>query len=303
MNRPVGTRWNFKLCALLALGGMHACSPNSGSGPPARLVGGTSDTVIINHRREVRIPVRVLDADGHTLPDSAVRYRWIGGDRFSISADGKVTCGHSADASVEASLGSVRTIMLVHCRPVKKIYIAGPVQFLLPDTAQELRMLVLDLDGKEIHLLKGTSDIGDTTVATLSGIRVIPKSPGATVGGVRFGNQSAGVGVHVYQRVSTLDALRHGMQFVGIPLRMPGGEVRSWHLPPGTWMLTMLPESDEATGLQMRIEGANCSVLQLTRRRYACLVKTDATVIVHHPSASGSAPELSGQLLVRQISN
>jgi hypothetical protein len=285
----------------IAFGFVSACGPSSG--PPARLIGGTADTVIINHTREVQIPVRVLDSAGHALVDSGVRFRWIGGEKLTVAGDGSVTCAHSLDALVEASLDRVSTTMLVRCRPVKKVYIAGPIQFLLPDTAQEMRIKVLDLDGNEVSLLKGTSDILDTTVATIDGMRVIPKSPGATVAGLRFGNQSAGVGVHVYEKVNTLDALRNGKQYVGIVLQMSGGEMQSWRLPGGTWMLTMLPEDDEQTGLRLRIENANCTSLQLTRRRYACLVKTEGKVIVHHPSTSYSAPPLLGKLLVRHINS
>ena len=294
---------NAGLSALIALGTLCACSDAPSTGPPARLIGGTTDTVIINHRREIRIPVRVLDVDGHALADSGVRYRWVSGEELPVSVVGMVTCAHSADLRVEASLGKLSTSMLVRCRPVEKIHISGPIQFLLPDAAQEMHLQVLDPDGNEITLLTGTSDIGDTTVATIDGFRIIPRSPGTTVAGVRFGNRSAGVGVHVYERVITLDVLRQGKDLVAIPLRMSGAEMRRWHLPPGTWMVTMLPEADEGSGLRLRIEGANCSPLQLTRRRYGCLVKTDATVIVYHPSTSNSAPELSGQLLVRRINS
>lgn len=285
----------------IAFGFGTACSPSSG--PPVRLVGGTADTVIINHTREVQIPVRVLDSVGRALLDTGVRFRWIGGDKLPVAGDGSLTCAHSIDALVEASLDRVRTTMLVRCRPVKTIQIAGPIQFLLPDSAQEMGIKVLDLDGNEVSLLKGTSDILDTTVATIAGIRVIPKSPGSTVAGVRFGNRSAGVGVHVYEKVTTLDALRDGKQYVGIVLQMSGGEMQTWRLPAGTWMLTMLPEADEQTGLRLRIENANCTPLQLTRRRYACLVKTEGKVIVHHPSTSYSAPPLLGKLLVRHINS
>lgn len=301
VKKPCRAYEHMRLPVLIAFGVAFACAPSNG--PPARLIGGTADTVIINNSREVRIPVRVLDSAGHALPDSGVRYRWKGGEKVTVSGNGKVTCAHSLDASVDASLGSVSTTMLVRCRPVGKVYIAGPIQFLLPDTAQEMGIRVVDLDGNEVNLLKGTSDIMDTTVATIDGMKVIPKSPGATVAGVRFGNQSAGVGVHVYEKVNTLDALWEGKQFVGIPLQMSGGEMLSWHLPPGTWMLTMLPEDDAEKGLQLRIEGANCIPLQLTRRRYACLVKTESKVIVHHPSTSQSAARKTGKLLVRHINS
>jgi hypothetical protein len=289
------------LCLLAVLAVAAACSDSNG--PPVRLVGGSADTVIINNRLEIRIPTRVLDRRGHTLPDSGVRYRLIAGDQVVVSSSGMVTCLHSADATVQAYLGSVATTMLVRCRPVKKVHIDGPIQFLLPDTAQEMRLRVLDLDGNEVSLLSGKTNIIDTTVAAIEGIRVIPKAPGVTVAGVRFGNESAGVGVHVYEKVNSLDALQHGKKFVGVSLRLAGAEMKSWKLPPGSWMLTMLPESDEVNGIRLRIEGANCSPLQLTRRRLGCFVKTAGKVIVYNPSTLVTAPELTGVLLVRPIYN
>jgi hypothetical protein len=287
------------LLAFLALAA--ACTESNG--PPVRLVGGAADTVIINNRAEIRIPLRVLDAHGHSLPDSGVRYRLIVGHQIALSPTGKIKCLHSADATVQASLGSLAATMLVRCRPVKRVHIDGPIQFLLPDTAQEMPLRVVDLDGNPVSLLSGTTDIIDTTVATIDGIRVIPKAPGATVAGVRFGNVSAGVGVHVYEKVTGLDALQQGKKFVGVSLRLAGGEMKRWNLPAGSWMLTMLPESDEVNGVRLRIEGANCSPLQLTRRRYGCFVKSAGTVIVFNPSTSLTAPEVTGVLLVRPIYN
>jgi len=289
------------LCLLTVLSVAAACSESDG--PPVRLVGGSSDTVIINNRAETRIPLRVLDAHGHVLPDSGVRYRLIAGDNIAVSPTGRIKCLHSADVTVHASLGGLASTMLVRCRPVNRVQIDGPMQFLLPDTAQEMPLRVLDLEGNEVSLLNGTADIIDTTIATIDGIRVIPKAPGVTVAGVRFGNVSAGVGVHVYQKVSSLDVLQQGMKFVGVSLRLAGGETKTWKLPSGSWMLTMLPEADEVNGVRLRIEGANCSPLQLTRRRYGCFVKTAGKVIVFNPSTSSTAPELSGVLLVRPVYN
>lgn len=272
-------------------------------GTPDRLVAGAADTVIVNYTHEAKIPLRVLDERGHVLSDSGARYRWVGGDSLSISSDGRVKCLHSMDASVEVSLNHLRKGIVVRCRPIAKIRIAGPVQFILPDTAKELRMQILDTDDKEVSLLNGTSGMLDSTIASLDGIRVIPKAPGSTVASVRFGNRTASVGVHVYETASTLDVLRHGNKMVGVPLRMSGGETKTWSLPPGTWMITMLPESDETTGLQLRIDGANCTPLQLTRRRYGCLVKGDAWLTIFHPSPNPTAPTLSGELLVRHVNS
>jgi len=66
-------------------------------------------------------------------------------------------------------------------------------------------------------------------------------------------------------------------------------------------MLTMLPENDEADGLRLRVEGATFSPDQLTRRRYDCLVKTTAVIIVCSPQTTDPAVERSGEILVRRI--
>ena len=281
---------------------LSSCSTSSGGQKATRLVGGTSDTVIINHLRPVQIPVRVFDRDGKALPDSGVRFYWVRGDSVSVSERGAVTCIRSTDAIVRGVIGSISNDLLVRCRPVDKLYVNGPIQFLLPDTAQEMQLVARGLDGQVIDLLNGRSEIVDTAVATIDGIRVVPRSPGSTVGTVRFGNRSAGFGVHVYERVSSLNALEKGKQFVGIPLRLSGAETRTWRLPAGSWMLTMLPESDESAGLRLRVEGGSCSLLRLTKRRYGCYVKTDAKVIVFNPAIHDSV-ERTGQLLVRPVYN
>ena len=41
---------------------------------PARLVAGKADTVVVNNRRPVQLPVRVVDARGGVLESSGVRY-------------------------------------------------------------------------------------------------------------------------------------------------------------------------------------------------------------------------------------
>ncbi len=176
-------------------------------------------------------------------------------------------------------------------------------EFATTNGSPPLTLHVLDLDGNEVSLLSGKTDILDTTVATIEGIRVIPKAPGVTVAGVRFGNVSSGMGVHVYERVSTLDALQEGKKFVGVSVRLAGGEVRSWSLPAGSWMLTMLPESDEANGVRLNIQGASCSPLLLSRRRYGCFVRTPGKVTLYNPSTSITAPKVTGVLLVRPLYN
>jgi hypothetical protein len=286
--------------AVSALLIVNACDAPPRMGPPARLVAGVSDTVIVNSRRSVQIPVRALDAAGRPLPVTGVRYQWMDGARVAVSTTGTVTCTQPGDATLRASLGSIATSVLLRCRPVQKLHIPGPIQFVLGDTAQDMSIEAFDPDGHRVYLLAGTADIFDTTIASLDGLRLTPRSPGSTVASFRAGERSAGVGVHVYERVATLDGLRPEQGYVAMSLRLVSGEVRRWHLPAGEWMLTMLPYEDEARGLRLRIEGANCLPAPLTRRRYVCLAKNDASVIVYHPSTK-SAPDLTGELLLRRV--
>jgi len=60
--------------------------------PPARLVAGSADTVVVNNVRPVRLPMQVLDASGHALPDTGVRYTWTSGLPVAVSTRGVATC-------------------------------------------------------------------------------------------------------------------------------------------------------------------------------------------------------------------
>lgn len=286
--------------AAAALAVASACTEPPVNGPPARIVVGTADTLVVNSRRALQIPVRILDAAGRVMSMTGVHYQWTAGDSITVSATGSVTCTQRGDATLRVSLGGVATSVLIRCRPVRSVRIAGPMQFILGDSAQEMPVEVLGVDGEPVDLFAATVTILDRTVATANGLRIHARSIEGTVAELRVGDESASVGIHVYERVGTLVGLRPEQRFVAVPLHLVSGEVRRWPLPPGQWMLTMLPYEDEARGLRLRIEGANCMPARLTKRRIVCLSKNDASVIVYHPSTR-AAPELSGTLLVRRV--
>src|SRR5688572_14476153 len=100
--------------AVLALLFVMACKQ-----PPARLVVGVSDTVIVNSQRPIQIPIQVLDAAGHVLPDTGVRYQWTSGAPVTVSATGVATCTQAGDATIRASLGPLSIDFLLRCRPVR----------------------------------------------------------------------------------------------------------------------------------------------------------------------------------------
>ncbi len=290
------------LLALVTILVATACDTPPVVGSPASLVAGMSDTVIVNSRRPVQMPIRVLDANGHLLPPAGVRYQRTAGDQVPVTATGVVTCTQAGDATLRASLGSLATSFLVRCRPVQKLHIAGPVQFVLGDSAQDMSIEALGPDGHPVYMLRGSTNILDTSIASLDGLRLTPRSPGSTLATFRAGERSAAVGVHVYQGVATLDGLRPEQAYIALSLRLVSGEFRRWRLPPGEWMLTMLPYEDETRGLQLSVEGANCLPAPITRRRYVCLAKNHAWVIVYHPSIK-PAPDLTGKLLLRRVNS
>jgi hypothetical protein len=272
------------------------------SAPPAHIIVGTADTVVVNSRLAAQIPVRVLDAEGRELPTAGARFRWAGGDSLPISALGVVTCARRADASLRVSLDGVETTARLLCRPVASVRVAGPMQLILGDSAQTLPIQALDADGTPVDLFAMRVTFTDTTVVALNGLRVHPRRIKGTVAEVRIGEVVGSFGIHVYERVATLDGIRPEQAFVAVPLQLASGELRRWPLPKGQWMFTMMPYEDEASGLRMHVQGANCMPAKLTPRRIVCETTGAALVIVYNPWMK-AAPDLIGMLLVRRVNS
>ncbi|HEY0929652.1 MAG TPA: hypothetical protein VGE27_07005 [Gemmatimonas sp.] len=175
------------------------------NGPPVRLVAGTGDTILVNFLRPVSLSIRVLDADGRLLPDSGVRYAWIGGAPVSVSERGIVTCAHSGDAKVRASLGSLATTLHLLCRPVRAVSAGFWADFVLGESGRDLDVTAVDVDGRLATRLGARLSVEDSTVAVLSGLRVEPRSPGETRASLRVGDRTTDFFVRVFEPVSTLE--------------------------------------------------------------------------------------------------
>ena len=181
------------------------------------------------------------------------------------------------------------------------------MQFVLGESPQPIPLEALGTDGKPVNLLAGTvSEERGGVFAVEEGLRLRALAAGTSLTTVIIGDRNARVGVHIDEPASSLDGLRSGHdglrsghELVAVSMRLASGEVRRWHLPAGGWMLTMLPYDDETSGLRLRVEGAACRPLAITRRRIACAVKQNASVIVYHPSTGPS--DLAGRLLVRRV--
>ena len=278
-----------------------------------RLATGRSDTVIVNSRRATPLSIQALDAAGRAVAGAPIRYAWAGGDSLPVDTAGTVTCTRSGDLAVRVSLGRISARVFVRCRPVEYVRFPGPVQFILGDSEMNrpvpLPVSAYGADGRLVVVFAGRAEVPDSGVATLRGLILYPRSRGITHAGVYIGERAAWTGVHVYQRVDTLAALDTLLRvdpqqrLFAVPLRLEGGEFTRQRLPPGGWMLTMLPEEDhDANGIRLRIEGAACQANLLnTPRRFGCWAGPNAAVVIYRPFASRQTPAESGYLLVRWL--
>lgn len=277
-----------------------ACRAEPGSGPPARLVVGLADTLVVNRSQPARIPVRILDGAGRALADTGVRFAWVSGDPIAVSSSGHVACTRRGDATVGATLAGIATQFILRCRPVQALRFGGPVQLVLGDSAQPIPVTAYGPDNRTVDLIAGSVRVGDSSLVALQGLRVRPRRWGASIVTVAVGDVQATTGLHVYAPAVTLAGLEREPRLVAVPLRLAPGEQRRWELPWGSWMLSMWPEEDALGGLQLRIEGAGCRPTeQISRRRYLCSVTGRASVVVYAPWSAGATQMLQGTLAIK----
>ena len=267
-------------------------------GPPARLVAGHADTVVVNNHGPVQLPMRVLDAAGRHLDSSGVRYQWVAGTLVSISTNGVVNCTESGDATVRASLGSLVRDLIVLCRPVRDVRTIRMMNLVVGEPAQELPFEAVDAAGRPVTLLTGQVTVTDSMIATVEGVRIRARAQGSTDLTMRVGDQLGFASVHVYEPARSPEGIRPG-QHVAVPVRLGGGEMRRWRIQASreNYFLTILPDEDARPTPALAIVGANC-VPGLGPNSYFCLAQQDASVIVYNPQRVSSGQKLSGTLAV-----
>jgi len=88
-----------------------------------------------------------------------------------------------------------------------------------------------------------------------------------------------------------------------VPVRLNHGGLLRQRLPPGNWMLAMLPEADSTPDrIRLRIEGARCrDNLLNSPRRWGCAAGSEARVILYRPFGHPHAAEATAYLLVRWL--
>lgn len=138
-----------------------SCNPEPSPGLPVRLViGGGSDTVVINARRPTSLPVRALDARGRVVVGAPITYVLDVGQQLPLTSTGEVSCSHAGDYVVRASVAALNTRVAIRCRPVDNLRIPGPLQFILGDSVlgqpRDVPLYAYGAGGQPVALIAGS---------------------------------------------------------------------------------------------------------------------------------------------------
>jgi hypothetical protein len=219
------------------------------SGPPASLlVGGgiESDGIVVNNLGPVQLSMLVLDARGHRLARTEVRYQRISGAPIQVSARGMIKCTRRGDALVRASLVPLHGDFVIHCEPVREIRGAGWGNFVVGEPAGTVTVDAIGLDGQPVTRIAARLRVDDSTVATLdSSGRLRPLRPGKTGIDIEIGDRLAGAVVTVFEPVRTFDGLRPDQRWVVAPIHLASGASLRWPLPTGLFFLSFSADSSE----------------------------------------------------------
>jgi hypothetical protein len=276
---------------------------------PARLLvpGDAGDGIVVNNVKPVRLGVRVLDADGVVLPDTGLRYRWLGGAPIAMSARGVATCTGQGDAIVRVATGFIATNLVLRCRPVTRIDGSRMLMLVEGGPAVGIPFRAVDSRGRIVSQLRGEISVDDTSVASLvvarDGSRVLhPRSEGRTMLHIRIGDRDADLMAEVFRPDTTLSRMRAGeLRAVSVHLR--GTDVRQWNLVPSRALYLMHMESagDDEHRPGLAVTGASC--VQIDAHAFMCAAPQGGTVYAYAPRYSGPSQERDGVLAVERREN
>jgi hypothetical protein len=175
------------------------------------------------------------------------------------------------------------------------------LEFLLGDSAQELSVQSIGVNGRPLPLFAGTLRIDDGSIATLHGLRIRPRAPGMAIVSVNVGDHSKRIVVTVYKRVHRLDSIRPN-EPVAVPVQVASGEMRRWSIPAGTYLFSVLPARPGHPKPRLAVQGANCVRGALSGNvSFWCLAPSGASVIVYQPFRASDTAAVMGHLTVRRV--
>ncbi|HTE45240.1 MAG TPA: hypothetical protein VK636_08375 [Gemmatimonadaceae bacterium] len=298
--------------ALLAVAASVVAVPQFRVGPPALITadrGFDAKDIVINNVDVVQMPIRALDAHGHTVTNAGIRYERVSGDRIDILQTGAVSCRTRGDAVVRASLNDLASLATVHCRPVTGIRTMAWHDFLPGDQPQSLRVDIVDADGSIVKELRGSVRVSDTSVATLHRGLLTPRDVGSSRLTIAVGDAHVNVAVNVHEIVDRFDNLAPTQRNVAMRLHLARDDTLRLPVPAGTLWVKWMSRGGAATHPAITAEGPGyCHVdteaithwLPAGEYGAYCYVSDGARIRVAGGGAGDSV--LTGALLLERMS-
>jgi hypothetical protein len=272
-------------------------------GPPAQIVVRASDTVLVNSRAPVQLPVQVLDDAGRELRPSGVRFESRSDDSIRVSGLGRVTCTRRGSAEVRVTLGDLSTRLHVLCRPVKGFtsYPPPTPPLVAGGPPQALTFGAVGVDGEPVTILAGRLVVEDTQVAAVHDQMIVPNAPGFTTIELDLGHCVLGIEVEVHERVAEPLELRNRQQLFALyPLRLADGEERSWRIHPGEYRIGLAPDTGQDARLQLATTAMNCVRDPGVAQDLHCAALPGASVSVRNPRSAGGGGTLGGDFFINR---
>jgi hypothetical protein len=193
-------------------------------------------------------------------------------------------------------------------RPLERLDLAGPVQFVLGDSALSqpvaLPLEAYDAKGKPVGRIAGLAHVLKPAVAIVRGDSVVPKGRGVSLMMAWAGARNAATGVHIYQRVdsTSLDTLLRvdpALRQFAVPISVRRRDTVSVALPPGEWMVSTIALPGRASdAFRLQFMGAACKAGILNDpNRYSCRASAGSKALV--TLRRGDEAPVTGYFLVR----
>jgi hypothetical protein len=270
----------IRLSRLVVFAIVFACGCSS---RPVRIVAGTNDSLVVNNRLSVPLPVYGVDARGRRHTIAGLQYQRIGGDSISLTPDGRVTCSRRADARVTVSHEPLTKTFSLLCRPILAVGVKR-IWVLSDGDSAALDPTAIGMEGEHEPLIAGVATVQDTSIAYVDHGRVFGRHAGETRIVIDAGDCTNDATVEVNQSVATSLALAPFQIFVGGPVELAPGESRTWTVAPGPYIIWTGGDTDR--GVAFGTSNINCARDGLAGQ-YSCIALANGTVIVRNMRRTG----------------
>lgn len=192
---------------------------------PAGITVGNGDTVVINARRAVTLPVRDV------IDDRQVQYEVTSGTVLRALGGDSLACSGRGDARLRMTAGSVSSSVVVLCRPIKAVSNVRVVELIAGGPPQPLAIGGVDDSGRTVGRIAVDVTVRDSSIAVVREGLIYPRRPGWTFLLFDLAGCQVQSLVRVHDPAPAADTLPRPARFPKIDRRKMCAEVPPWGYP------------------------------------------------------------------------